>query len=580
MAITIRPNFQGRIATPAASTGATDYADFVIEGTRKSRSRISIRVAASSAGKMAKSAPIDFPAALADKIRDSFRSNMATGGAGRMTIQMDEAAQIGKELCPVLFPAPVYKLFAQSLGNAMNHLKGGVRIRLALDETLVDLPWEYVLKPDRRRDNAMSSFLLLDPRISLVRQQANPVIALKPLENDRGFAFAGTLWEGGKDGWQVYQEYSLLREALKPVAKFIAPEFFVATDKAAFEHESGRDAAIFHYAGHCDFDSEDRPYLVREMPTTASLFHAPKLYSSDLAKLMKKWGTRFAVFSACNSGYWPVVKPMLDAGLPALLGVNGAVSSQSSIEFCAKLYESLAVGLTLDEAVARARLHLMQWGQNEGMFDWGLFMVYMPSPQSLLFPKQPSRTLNERQKEVRRDFNETIDRTQEQARTLDQMNFSEIASESIKHRVLILGRFTGRRLKVLKAIQDHLRQHPNRYIPELFVYDKPKERDLIESITAFASLSRFIVADLSEPKSIQAELQAIVPQYASVPVVPIINQTGKPYATTDNIFRRENVVKPVLRYRNIDDLLSKLDDEVVSRAEEKRVQVAPPVTTS
>ena len=55
----------------------------------------------------------------------------------------------------------------------MNHLKGGVRIRLALDETLVDLPWEYVLRPDRRHDNAMSSFLLLDPRISLVRQQAS-----------------------------------------------------------------------------------------------------------------------------------------------------------------------------------------------------------------------------------------------------------------------------------------------------------------------------------------------------------------------------------------------------------------------
>jgi len=54
MAIIIRPNFRGRIATPAASTGATDYADFVIEGVRKTRSQISIRVAASSAGKMAK----------------------------------------------------------------------------------------------------------------------------------------------------------------------------------------------------------------------------------------------------------------------------------------------------------------------------------------------------------------------------------------------------------------------------------------------------------------------------------------------------------------------------------------------
>lgn len=46
-----------------------------------------------------------------------------------------------------------------------------------------------------------------------------------------------------------------------------------------------------------------------------------------------------------------------------MIGVNGGVASTSTIEFCTKLYESLAVGLTLDEAVGRARLHVMDWGR-------------------------------------------------------------------------------------------------------------------------------------------------------------------------------------------------------------------------
>jgi hypothetical protein len=159
------------------------------------------------------------------------------------------------------------------------------------------------------------------------------------------------------------------------------------------------------------------------------------------------------------------------------------------------------------------------------------------------------------------------------ARELDGMNFGEILSELSKRRVLILGRFIGWRLKVLEAIQQRLAKHPNRYIPELFTFRKPDSRDLVEAIIGFAALSRFIIADLSEPKSVQSELEATVPNFLSVPVVPLINRTGKEYATFASIKRRENVVKPTIRYRDLDDLLQKLEDEVVPKAESKLEKV-------
>jgi hypothetical protein len=66
------------------------------------------------------------------------------------------------------------------------------------------------------------------------------------------------------DGWEVKREFSRLCQALKPIADLIEPKFVAATKATAFEPERQGAAAIFHYAGHCDFDDDGRPYLARE----------------------------------------------------------------------------------------------------------------------------------------------------------------------------------------------------------------------------------------------------------------------------------------------------------------------------
>ena len=50
---------------------------------------------------------------------------------------------------------------------------------------------------------------------------------------------------------------------------------------------------------------------------------------------------------------------------------------------------------------------------------------------------------------------------------------------------------------MLKAIKTHLQSHKNQYLPELFTFTKPESRDLVEAITGFAALSRFVIADLT-----------------------------------------------------------------------------------
>lgn len=571
------PPPRASLTPPAAQPAtATDYTDFVIQARRKDGRTVEVRVHESQAGDMKKPHAVVFPAEEAEHIHAQFRADQRTNGQGRMLLTQEEATKLGKRLAAVIFPAPVFRLLSECIADAVRRPSGGLRIRLALDESLVDLPWEYVYRPDRIDSEGVSGFLLLDPTVSVVREAANPRISLEPIKGRQRLHFVGALWEGGKDTWEVRKEFELLSKALKPLRDYISPSFAVGGNADAFDKDFDRGAAIFHYAGHCDFDVQGRAFLIREMSSTGTFEWDARVYADDMADALARSKARLVVLSACNSGYWPVVKPLLDAGVAAVVGINGAVASISTIEFCAKMYESLAVGLTLDEAVDRARLHLCEWSLRQGRFDWGLFMVYMPAPQGTLFPRERDKAVAARQKKVQSKHNATIESALQMVRRLDDANFGELMSEMTKRRVLILGRFTGRRLKILKAIQARLEEHPNRYKAELFVFDRPELRDLVESIIGFAAFSRFIVADLSEPKSIQSELEAIVPHFMSLPVVPIINRTGKEYATFSSIRRRQNVVQPTVRYRDLDDLLEKLDGEVVPNAEAKLDEVRPP----
>jgi hypothetical protein len=81
--------------------------------------------------------------------------------------------------------------------------------------------------------------------------------------------------------------------------------------------------------------------------------------------------------------------------------------------------------------------------------------------------------------------------------------------------VLILGRFTQERKPVLEALREELRR---KYLPILFDFEKPRSRNTDETITLLARMARFVVADISDAKSVLQELRAIVPDLPSVPV--------------------------------------------------------------
>jgi uncharacterized protein YjbI with pentapeptide repeats len=123
--------------------------------------------------------------------------------------------------------------------------------------------------------------------------------------------------------------------------------------------------------------------------------------------------------------------------------------------------------------------------------------------------------------------------------------------------VLILGRFTDERMPVLEAIRKELRNRD--YLPILFNFKGPENRDVKETVSTLAHMARFIIADITNARSISAELQSIVPQLPSVAVQPLIHSSDKEYGLFEHIKRYDWVLEPY-RYESQEDLLSSIEE--------------------
>jgi len=132
-----------------------------------------------------------------------------------------------------------------------------------------------------------------------------------------------------------------------------------------------------------------------------------------------------------------------------------------------------------------------------------------------------------------------------------------------KKGVLILGRFTERK-DVLEAIRAELRSRD--YVPIVFDFERPTDRDFTETVMTLAGMCLFIVADLSKPRSVPLELQATVPHYM-IPFVPIIQEGEDPFAMFGDLWRKHrDWVVDLFSYRSVTELIDKFDKAVVKRA--------------
>src|SRR5262249_37069416 len=127
-----------------------------------------------------------------------------------------------------------------------------------------------------------------------------------------------------------------------------------------------------------------------------------------------------------------------------------------------------------------------------------------------------------------------------------------------KKAVLILGRFTDARKAVLQRIRDELRIAG--LVPILFDFVGPSNRDITETVSTLAHLSRAVIVDITDAKSVPQELMAIVPSLPSVPIMPIIAKGHDAYGMFEH-FHRFPWVHETFTYASSDEACRWIADE-------------------
>jgi hypothetical protein len=142
--------------------------------------------------------------------------------------------------------------------------------------------------------------------------------------------------------------------------------------------------------------------------------------------------------------------------------------------------------------------------------------------------------------------------------------------------VLILGRFTEERKKILDALREELRRRD--YLPILFDFDGPASRDITETISLLARMARFVVADITDAKAVPQELGVIVPDLPSVPVQPLLLKESSEYGMFEH-YTRYPWVLPIYRYKTQDQLIADLGEQVIGPAERMAFELRPGAQT-
>jgi uncharacterized protein YjbI with pentapeptide repeats len=134
--------------------------------------------------------------------------------------------------------------------------------------------------------------------------------------------------------------------------------------------------------------------------------------------------------------------------------------------------------------------------------------------------------------------------------------------------VLILGRFRKRKV-VLDSIADELRKRD--YLPIMFDFDRPLDKNLTETVITLAGLCKFVIAVMSDPQSVPWEV-ASIKQVFKIPIVPLC-QEGQGVFSMYNDEKINPWYLPPIPYKDVDHIKQIMDAQILEPAEKKHLEL-------
>jgi uncharacterized protein YjbI with pentapeptide repeats len=232
--------------------------------------------------------------------------------------------------------------------------------------------------------------------------------------------------------------------------------------------------------------------------------------------------------------------------------LNGANLSRADLReadlTAASLERAIFVYTRCDKAIfTRCRIH--------GVSAWDLQLADTQQTDLIITPKEePDITVD------------NLEVAQFVYLLLNNQRIRHVIDTITSKIVLILGRFTQERKVVLDTIRNQLRQRD--YLPILFDFEKPRRQTTLETINTLAGLSRFVIADITDAKSVLQELMIIVPHRPLLPIQPVLLASQEEPGMFD-FFRAFPWFLETFRYHEQEELVESLQVNVILPAEEK-----------
>ena len=413
-----------------------EYTNFTIRARDWDDGRFKVEVTNSPAGRMRQPVAVTYDEARMQPFLDTL---LKTSARARMDQQ--ELVRLGKALGAMLLPPEVKEMLMMSLAHIPEDQ--GLRLLLVLDDPPVArLPWEYLYLHDEDDATSLDGFLALDPRTPIVRHEAYSGGVMRSTAVEGALnVYVGFSSPEDSAPLDLEAERGYIKDGLSEATKDNRRVELRFRDHLQVKHleTECRGAHIFHYAGHGGFyekttvayniDQKAKAEAAAEADAAGDdqqegqrggknpkrevkdgvgvLFledehHKKELFPApELANTLRAAGSvRVVVIDACKSArrdannIWSGIAPLLMRfGIPAAVGMQYSVTDKAALSFARLLYHSLGVGMPLEEAVAHARVAIMnttpfeaKGNVYEAKWDWGLPVLYLRAESGEIFP--------------------------------------------------------------------------------------------------------------------------------------------------------------------------------------------------
>jgi integrase len=321
---------------------------------------------------------------------------LRSGSKHRKILSPEEQTvqNFGQALFDALFVGDVRSCYEVSQREAFHQGKG-LRIKLCiLSPELASLPWEFLY------DKKKAEYICFSSNTPIVRyierpQPPQPIAVTPPLSILGMIASPKDLPE-----LDIEHEKHRVEKSLEMLRNDGLVKLTWLSGRTWQDlHRAMRNDTwhIFHFIGHGGFDPQSDEGLIALEDEEGNAF---PMSATNLSRLVADHRPlRLMVLNSCDGAkgsrhdiFSSTASILVRQGLPAVLAMQYEITDSAAIELSRAFYEALADGLPVDMAVADARKAINLAIRHT--LEWGTPVLYMRSPDGVLFDLQVKRNKN------------------------------------------------------------------------------------------------------------------------------------------------------------------------------------------